>query len=250
MTPSNAIIKSNAAGLADLFFGREPIETDWDYFLNNPQTIETTLLVQELEALQPVPLANPAKHRIFVIQQKLRIAFRYQKLLPLLSEKTCGYCGTRKADSVLCRCLYCAELNVQFDGYGSRGSMMFVAPCFDPKMNSWGLLYYRSFGRDSNFMLWIALGYSSWREASLALYPITKYEEWISIQTNGLANTCNLHQHLLRLDDLMEMSLPLSPEEFRTLLYEKINQDAPKEQHLERWGVSRAIRDYEREQSQ
>jgi hypothetical protein len=239
---------------ADMFFDREPVMTDWNYVRNLVLLGHVTKegCLAEIKAFEPLKEADPREHTHWIAQQKLRLTLLHEAGKPLEGKHTCEACGSRKVDPLYddrewrAVCLHCAELDRQTLHERSRGSCEFLRPCYNPRSHSWGLLYYWSHGRDSTFIFWLADFYESRYQAKLALSPIHHYHQWLEIKYNGMIASWLSFSRLLPLSDLMKLSLPLTPDQFRAHLRSVIETDMSKEHEMMGYYVKEAMDEHER----
>lgn len=243
----NTLVVSDASSIADMFFCQEPIQTDWDCHLRQPELLDAGALIEKLKAREPILAHSPYEHELFVTQQLLRIAIRLRKNLPLVTDQVCADCGKRKTDPILKTCLYCAEFEQQIGHHGSRGSCFYVKPAYNPSTMGWGILYYNSHYHDDDFLFWIALGYGRWWEAAMALYPVTLYGNWQEVKFKGLTSTWRMSEHLFDMETVMKQEPPMNPAQFKKFMRAMIVESLAMEHSLASWAIRQALSDYESE---
>lgn len=242
---------------ADIFFDRETIVTDWDAVRQQVRdgTITKENALHQLKTYEPLREADPRDHAHWIDQQKLRLALLHEAGKPMEGKHTCEGCGSRKVDPLYedrswrCVCLVCAERERQVPtggGGGGRGSCEFLHATYNPRSSSWGLLYYWSHGSDNRFVFWLADFFKNREEAERSLWPIYHYHRWLEIQHNDLISSSLSFTDLLPLSTVMELKLPLTPDQLRELLREAISQDMQKEQALMHHHVKDAMDKHER----
>lgn len=236
---------------ADVFFDRELIQTDWD-------AVRQSILEGELgkhgalevirKDYEPLREEDPRNQAHWNMQQILRLALLHEAGKPLVLDRLCDYCATRKADPLFeDTCLHCREQRRQLPNWGGRGSCEFLQPQYNPRSHAWGLVYYWNHGsRRDPFIFWLADHYKSRTEAQMALLPLKLYEEWLDVKHNGLCYTFRSFSRLLSIDVVMKMDLPFTPERLRDYLRDVINQDMQDTQHLLRWVVRSALEEHKR----
>lgn len=215
--------------LVDWFVSQTPVVTDWDAYVADIGNVDTDAIVAQLQSLEPMRPSDYRNHEVYVLQTKLRLAFRHRKGLPLYSRLTCPVCGIRKADTRERRygndtCLYCAERRSQLPRIGSRGSCGMLSVAREAKTGQWGVLYYvANYHRDKCvFLLWLALGFSSHDEALLSLYPLHLFSRWDHHRKLDLGGYDA--DDLVSLSDTMSEELPLTPAGFRAFIRSKIEE--------------------------
>jgi hypothetical protein len=253
LQPLNATPDTN---LVDTFFDREPIVTDWNnvkVLIVNDCVTEAEIMAK-LKAYEPLREADPREHAHWVDQQILRLVLLHKVGKAIEDDWTCESCGTRRVDPLNADsdynkiCLHCLEQNRQrFDG-GSRGSTRFLWPAYNPRSHSWGLLYYLSQSIDSAFIFWLADFYKTRQEAEQALSPITHYFKWLTIRYNGLFNSWLSFEELLPIDEVINLALPLTPEQFRVHLRSRIEIDLGQEHALMSYCIRDAMTEHERKE--
>jgi hypothetical protein len=233
----------------DQFFGGDLIYTDWNEALQRPDLISMAAEIDAIKKYEPVTPGHPFEHQIWVHQQRLRIWLRHSQDLPLLGN-TCKYCGSNREDPVLKECLVCAEFRRQVGHRDGRGSCFYLRPTWDVASKSWGLLYYNSYSSDDAFLLWIALGWKSCINASKAMMPVKRYEEWLTRKYGGMGGWWRLEENLLPFSQVMtdKKNLPWTPEQFETKLRQAIRSHMSEDHELLGWTVQRALDDYTRSQ--
>ena len=216
--------------------------TDWDAILKAPESVGVEAAVKQIEALEPLAIASPDMHKVFVCQQLIRIGLRQRKGLPVVSAVVCGYCGVHPCDPVLETCLYCHEER-QFVDYGDYGYIGgYLQPMFDADLRLWGMNYKNGSG-DSKYQMWAVLGYKTLRQARLALYPVFLYNDWLQRETKGMSNVDA--SDLVDLDFLMTQALPYTPEQFELVLRQKIAEHMDIDKDFYRSSIKSAIHDYD-----
>lgn len=254
----NELVKLGEGSQAsDIFFGQEPEKSDWAAIItaihNGEHTVKTCLT--SIADFEPVEISSTHTHTVFVLQQMLRLCLRKEKGKPLLTEKTCLYCGTNKLDDVLESCLACAEEESQFGYYGNRGATRYVKPHYDVNTGTWGILFYEAHygSHEAIYIFWIALGWKTRREAQLAIYPLSLFEKWVDRQLNGLGDADP--RYFYGLNGLMKQALPFTPTAFEQYTKERMTKrmaNLAEESGFEN-RVEWALREYEsreREQKQ
>ena len=234
--------------LLDALMGACVQRTAWRAVLDAPEQFDVDTIVAELRSMEPIPAENPEALRIFRLQQKLRLALRRAKGLILEGPEKCATCGVNLWDPVDCQCLACAEEAAQVPDYGSRGSCCFLRPTFDVRSGSWGLLYYSARGDfDNPAILMVAAGFASREVAVNALMPFAAIQEHLMIVSRGAR--CNFENTyvLIDLDRILELGLPLTPDNWRTYLRDMLGRMLDEQITSHSYAIRGAISDYERE---
>lgn len=245
---------------ASVFFDREPTVTDWDEVMRNAGSLVPAELIAAIKQEEPIDPGDMHKtYRVWVLNQKLRLALRAQQGLPLTTGVTCDVClehfgdpahneeGDHLRRALLGNCLWCLEYEKQMYAvyWGSRGSCEFTKAVYDIESRSWGLLSY-DWRRDDPLMHWIALGWKSHREVELAVYPLVLFCSWARVRTEGVANS--------DISDMLPPSLtlrregPCNPQQFRQMIHCQIEELMETVDNSSSHYVGRAIEQYDRAQ--
>jgi hypothetical protein len=240
----------------DMFFDRELVVTDWDAVraaVLRGEIVSKNILA-EIKQMEPLQESDPREHQHWILQQKLRLALTHEKRKPLELNFICLQCGSRKCDCYYGdrrfsnTCLHCAEESEQRVHLGSRGSCEFLRPVYNPRSRCWGITYYWNHGhsRDEAIMFWVADFYPTYRAAIAALQPIGTYHKWLEVQNNAMITEYLSFSRLIPMSAVIEMNLPMTPEQFRSFLRSAIEKDMQREQRLMAWTVSQAMDDHAR----
>ncbi len=207
--------KSETEAVIESCFSFKRESTDWDYWLGHPEQISIDAIIGWFKLNEPLPMSKELHGVAWAKNQLLRIRMRHDRKLPLTSSYTCASCGTRKGDSVTYEniCLHCKEYVNGVDG--SRGSCYYIKPAFDPKTNSWGILYYDYHKYDDHIIVMIAVGFKSIEHATECLYAVHKLYEYVVRQTKGLFWASHFSQAVYSLGSVMDQPLPMSANEFK-----------------------------------
>ena len=203
-------------------FSHQPRAADWEGVLSRPAELNVESLCAEIENMGAETSEETIEEKVAVwrLQQKLRIALRHRRGLPLKSGFTCGLCGVHETDPVLLQCLPCADVRRQIAHLGSRGSCHFHWPAFDPVTSTWGVLTYTSCLGDERvpMLCYAVLGYASHAAALADLMPLSNYVEHL------MANSTSY----LDIDDVVDFcalvaqQLPMTPEAWRAFCRDRI----------------------------
>lgn len=241
----NELVVSHA-NPEDLFFGLEPIETDWDRVRADVREgrITPAMCVKEIKSMEPLKEHDPFEHSHWIHQQTLRLALLHEAGQPLESEHTCQECGTRKADPLHRYehyiCLHCKTRDRQLYNGGGRGSCEYIRPAYNPKSKSWGLLYYWSWSGNT-FLFWLAEFFKTRQAVENALMPVEHYFTWLGRKYQGMLSWRRFSS-LLDVDEAMNLHLPLDPAQFEAMLKERIAADMAEDQEVLAYYVREAMR--------
>lgn len=239
--------KDEAKAVADACMSFKPVVTDWEHEYMNPQPLEA--MVAAMQKLEPLPLNRSKHHEAYILQNRIRIAARAAKGLPLFSERKCGYCVKNKIDGSLWGdpiCLWCDERKEQLFDFGSRGNMEYIKPQFDHRSGTWGILYYLD-RNDNVIMFFIAIGFRSLRDAEDAFWPITGLKKYLDEKHNGLFETWKIGSNFFDPSWLLKMNLPLNPVEFNAFIHSQIMESVSENQDWFSQYVEAAIGSYNKE---
>lgn len=235
---------------SDIFFGQAPHQSNWAEILTSVAAggCTSASCIKALTELEPVPIASPDTHTIFVLQQTLRLCLRKEAGKPLLSDVTCSACGTNKVDDVLEYCLACAEERSQYGSHGNRGNCIYLRPYFDPSSRTWGVLFYQSHFRthdDNIYQFWVALGWPNRRAVEMALYPLSLFETWMSRKLDGLGDY--EPDDFFTMNGLMTLQLPMTPAVFEQVMREQMAEEMtdPDVSNGYSYRIARALEDYD-----
>lgn len=235
---------------ADIFFDQELIVTDWDDVRR--QVVEGKITkasaLAHLRSYEPMTETDPREHAHWISQQKLRLVLLREAKKPLETKETCRRCGARKSDPYEYHhgCLHCAERNRQLPSFGSRGSCEFVRPAYNVRSLSWGILYYWDKDQDSTpVMFWLADFFKSREEAETALLPVRRYNDWLERKYNNLISYHRDFSDVFPISVVMQLKLPMSPEELREFIRSTIQNDMDKEHEMMGYIVRDAVDDHE-----
>lgn len=255
---NNALITTSPGrSPADIFFDRPIYTSDWDTIRSSilAGKVTTAQVLAEIKAMEPLAEEDPRDLEHWRKQQILRLCLLHGNGKPMELDRTCGVCGERKVDPVFGdggkwkeQCLHCAEEDKQTYNGGSRGSCEFIKPAYNARSKCWGLLYYWSHGYRDTFMFLAVDGYSTRQDAQSALQPVKHYVDWLNVKYKGMITYCIRFNHLFDLDDFMQMSLPLTPQQFHHVLRSKIAEDMVKDPDVMGYYVKDALRDHAREE--
>lgn len=241
---------------AEIFFDREFVMTDWDLvrYQVSAGVITKESALAKLKTYEPLRPADPREHNHWIDQQKLRLALLHEAKKSLLTDQTCESCGSRKVDELFTEhwsklCLHCAEKERQEFSERSRGSCEFLSPTYNPRSRSWGLLYYWSYGREHTFIFWLADFFKTRQEAERAVSPINYYFEWLNAKYDGMLVEWLGFTRLLPLDDIMKLSLPMTPDQLREHLMTAIENDMEREHAMMSYYVHDAMKEHESAES-
>ena len=242
----NEMVLHSGATTEDIFFGLKPHVANWDDVYAHVNELRVDKLLEEAHALEPLQETDINDHKMWVIQQKIRIVLRIQAKKSYVLDATCAECGQHKVDPVHHTCLWCAERSEQMRHNGGRGSCNYINPVYDVKRHSWGLLFYWS--RDGNtYMFWMATGFKTCQDAELSLHPLTLYRNWLTRKYHSLYKEWSLEQRMFSLDEMMKRNdLPWQPDELESQLRSRILSDMKNEHSLLSYYISEAMRDYDR----
>lgn len=193
-------------------FDTRPQSADWDTVLARPEQLDLAQLTAEMCALGPEhdgESLDAALH-VWRLQQRIRVAVRHQKHLPVASKFKCAQCGTHPADPVLVSCLHCSDIDQQLAHLGSRGNCHFLRPAHDPSNKCWALLSYRSFlSSDARapILLYAASGYRDFAAAQDALLPLSNYARLTQRSSVHYVDIFSVFNYL----DLVAANLPMPP---------------------------------------
>lgn len=232
----------------DQFFGFVPMATDWDAVYANVDKIDIRNTLDTIQSYEPLTPGDVNSHAIWVQQQRLRLALRRDSGKSLVNG-ICPQCGTRPADVVAKRCLWCEEFSSQMPRAGSRGSCGYVLPQYDIQTHTWGIVFYDyiSTGEDG-VMAWIAKGFSSSMEAQLATYPVALYVKWLDRKYKGIGRFYSLLPDLFDVTWVIKnrRELPYDPKGFETYLRNAISEHMHQPHNLLAWETREAIQEYAR----
>lgn len=212
-------------------FAFVPPTTDWDAVLSDETP--SSALLQEMRSLEPLALDAEEKdpgleYRLFVLQNRLRLALRREAGLPLLGERTCGCCGVRRIDPVVGTCLPCSNIStIHFWG----GPTLQVE--WDVATATWSIRIRQYWDEDIEFT--VANGFASYDEATrVAEMPRVFSYLWSqSFPEMG----CYSPEQILDLSVMMDTkNLPFSADAYRIWLETRILslQPKPRENPFER----------------
>ncbi len=233
----------------DACFNTRRVTTDWNLWLNNPDQITTSALLEWFKLNEPLSVDEDIRGQAWVKNQLLRISLRYSKGLPLYSDYTCGVCGVRKGDPVLSenKCLYCAEQEQQASADGSRGSCGYVRPVFDPTTNAWSVMYYNSHRYDEPIMVMIAVGFRTMEEAGECLYAVTRLRRYLVLRSDGMFHSWSFARDVYSLQSIMQASLPMSPSAFRAFTEKRMGDYISDDDTTLGHQIDKALEDYARD---
>lgn len=246
------------ASPADIFFDKPLCSTDWNQVRHEIRcgVTRSSEVLDKIKAMEPMAEDDPRDFEHWRQQQILRLCLQHEAGKPLELETVCDCCGVNKCDPCHGRsdhwkeyCMDCAEQGKQVYNGGSRGSCEFVMPAYNPRSKCWGLLYYWSHGSDDNtFMFWMVDYYRTRQEAQAAIQPVKLYIDWLNIKYNGMIVHWIHFNTLIDLDDLMQMQLPMTPDQFRAILRSKIETGMVQEHDVMGYYVRDALSDHERKE--
>ena len=245
---TQAVVKAERTDTnADMFFDRIPVVSDWNWVYVNIANLDGDTLVDAIQKLEPLTPGDVNEHTVWVKQQVIRLILRHKEGLPLTGP-TCPRCGTRKSDPVLKECLECAEFSHQMPYLGNRGSCVYLHPTYDVQTNTWGIAHHFSWD-EQTILLWLAKGFSSRHDASMALYPIGEYERWLERQDRGVGKSGTIYQDIVDVEWLLKNrdKIPFDPAGFRNYLHAAITAHMTEARNILKWATRTAVRDYERE---
>jgi hypothetical protein len=228
---NNAVTVASGAHFIEQFFGQKPFATNWDEIIEKAKDCPSNMVeetIKKLQSYEPVPYNTPYKFDIWKLQQVLRIALRAQKGLPQTSEHTCGLCGTRKAHPFTVYpyqghcCLHCVELYEQLPTTSNRDHSTPVAPLYDPRTGAWGITFYFN-NYDIKMFLFMAIGYTSFMEAALAILPVQLYDDWCG-RNHQSGSYRDVMDVVFSVDDVMKERLPLNPVEFEAFIRNRMRE--------------------------
>lgn len=253
-TETALVTTSPDVSSADIFFDRPNVVTDWDNIraLVEDGTYKKEDALKWIKEMEPLQEEDHREHKHWVNQQILRLCLLKEAGKPFDSKHTCDCCGSRKGDILFGKddqyyhyCLPCKEQERQNYEGGSRGSCEFIVPRYNPLSHSWGLLYYWSHNSNT-FIFWLADFYKTRQAAQAALQPVKHFIDWLNRKNNGLISHYLRFSSVLDLDDIMQMKLPLTPEQFRETLRSKIETQMAQDQCLLGYYVRDALREHAR----
>ena len=252
MATNEMVLYDPVRAQVDQFFAAKPAETDWieKLQLARDGKLDADALLLAIKAREPMTPGSPYEHEVWVNQQLLRLAMRQKANQPLI-DYTCGCCGSRMRDPVLETCLWCAEREFHLHYLGSRGSCYYIRPVFDPRTDTWGILFYDRNDGDNRVMLWLAKGFARLEEAEMALYPISVYSVWLAKRYNGVYNDCYLVQRLFPLEVIIDLrtKLPFAPADFTAHLKNTIFEHMQMDHNLIAWATRRGLDEYHRNET-
>ena len=204
-------------------FSTEPVLEDWAAVLAHPEVLDLDRLTDEMAALGPKTRREAVEKTLqaWRLQQKIRLAVRYRRGLPLVTSHKCGRCGTNPTDPVLSVCLRCAERDEQILSFGSRGGCHYLRPAYDPGAKCWALLSYRSFltsGSRSPIILYAASGYPDCASAIAALLPLSNYARLMQSATVYYLDSDSVINYM----ELVARKLPMTPQQRADFTREQI----------------------------
>lgn len=250
-TETQAVVLFSGSDV-DQFFASAPVSTDWGWVYANLDKLDMRDPVGTIQALEPLTPGDQNEHTIWVQEQVLRLALRYNEGKPVKGH-TCPSCGTALADPVLKVCLPCKEWDRQMPYVGSRGSCSYLRPMYDLKSHTWGIVYYWDWEHDGNpLLIWVAKGFGSRSMAWLALYPIARYDKHLQKKYLGVGNFCHMYDELIDVEWLAKNreKIPFDPTGFEGYLRSQISDHMQKHHDLLDWTTGNAIRDYKYEQDE
>jgi len=230
----NAIVRLADPKPEDIFFGQEPLVTDWDGVRKDivAKHYGAVDVMSKIIAMEPFTETDFREHEHWTDQQRLRLALLHEAGKPLESEHTCEVCGVRKADPLdrhdSHTCLHCRSRVRQLYNGGGRGSCEYVRPAYNPKSKHWGHLYYWSWSNNT-FLFWLTDFFPTRESAENALLPVRLYFDWLERKYDGMLSYRRF-ANLLDVAEAMKLPLPLDPAHFEAVLREKITADM-KEDH-------------------
>jgi hypothetical protein len=206
----------------------EPEVTDWAEVMRNPG--DSGVIIEGFKDMEPLPNWQATETlEVWRLQQRLRLALRKEKGVPIEVDMRCGICGQRPADPALGRCLWCAELAEQLRGSLRGGWNFGFEPVFNTDNGAWGILMCTRYDRES-LLSWMVGWGATFAEARSWLYPLMHPRvQWKSV---------------VDVDWVVNQELPLKPEAWWAQLREWIGVALfEEEKHSFRWEIDGALRD-------
>jgi hypothetical protein len=253
----NNALTTTGPGLssADIFFDIPLVQTCWDEArtLIQDGVYNSTVAKEWIKEMEPLDEHDPRDHTHWVCQQILRLCLLAEAARPMESTHTCDECGQRPADALFGadgkwrrKCLNCAEKDRQTSYSGGRGSCEFALPRYNHRTHCWGILIYHSWNQEP-IMFWLVDFFKNRHEAERALDPVRRYFDWLEVKYKGMCPSFKLGD-MIHLDEMMQMKLPLTPEQFREILRSKIEKDMNEDQEVMGYYVRDAMREHDQKE--
>ncbi len=226
--PENFLVPSKGTPQVDVFMARKFQTTDWTAVAREVEAGEITApgIIEQIQALEPLP-EHPSfdlEHRLWVLQEKLRMALRKTSRKSDLTKVPCG-CGRPgmfHVGAFYRRCVACEEIESQIGATRSRGNCWYLSPGFDVATRSWGMLSYDGNNRDMTVMFFAAVGWPTYMAAlEDGLLPWTSFWAWMwRHYQDGMPFGA---QHF-PWDKILHLDPPLSPADWRTFTREQLTR--------------------------
>jgi hypothetical protein len=227
--PENFLVSSKGAPpQVDIFMSRKLHRTDWDQVAREVEAGAITVdgVQADLHTLEPVP-QHPSfdlAHRIWVLQEKLRMAMRQGLSKTDLTKVPCG-CGRVgyfHSKAYYENCVACEEISAQLSYRPSRGNCWYLRANFDVASRSWGMLYYNGYDSNNAILFFVAVGWPSYEAAMEdGVLPWASFWSWMwQFYQDGMP----IGSQGFPWEESVRLTPPLSPADWRAFTREQITR--------------------------